>query len=134
MNFISGQNVPLPLKGGPKMTTTSDGKGLIMTYEKAVYSFHCKSQTNCFWTKEETQLQISRKYHMMLTIPSTLVENCDCELDDNGNCKCPAGVTGEECDICQLGYWGLNHDGKNRCKSKFLSIISLYSLIFSLGY
>ena len=116
---------------GSGMTTTGNGRGLVMTHETGLYSFHCKSQTNCFWVREETELKISRSDHIMLTVPSTLVDNCDCDLDTSGNCKCPAGVTGDDCDRCKESYWGLDLDGENGCKRKFSK--SMYDIcqIFS---
>ena len=104
------------------MATTGNGRGLIISHDKELYSFKCKSQQNCFWTKEETELQISRDDHMMITVPSTLVDNCDCDLDTNGNCKCPAGTTGEQCKQCKKGYWALDANGENSCKSKFYKL------------
>ena len=115
-NFPTGKKLPVAMKYSSKMTTTANGRGLIISYEQGIYSFECKSQQNCFWTKEEIELQISRRSHMMITVPSTLVDNCDCDLDTNGNCRCPAGVTGGECGHCKKGYWGLDANG---CKSKF---------------
>ena len=90
---------------GPRMAPTGDGKQLIMTYEKGVYSFHCDTPNQCYWNTEIHELGISRYGHVMMTVPTSLVENCGCELDSTGDCKCPATVTGQECD------WG---GGKGR--------------------
>ena len=61
---------------GPRMTPTADGKGLLMTFEKGVYGFQCTSANNCYWTKKDYELQISRTDHLFLTVPSSLVEDC----------------------------------------------------------
>ena len=58
------------------MATTSQGNGLIMTYEKDVYTFSCKSETSCKWSKEPYSLQISRGDHAMLPVPMSFLENC----------------------------------------------------------
>ena len=61
---------------GAKITTTADGKGLLMTFKKGVYGFECTSANDCFWAKKDYELQISRTYHLFLTVPSSLVEDC----------------------------------------------------------
>ena len=114
---------------GPRMAPTGDGKQLIMTYEKGVYSFHCDTPNQCYWNTENHELGISRERHIMMTVPTSLVENCGCELDSTGDCKCPATVTGQECDRCQDGYWGLNKTGVMGCSSKFIRI-SLENVFF----
>ena len=61
---------------GAKITTTADGKGLLMAYKKGVYGFHCTSANECHWKKKSYELQISRQNHLFLTVPSSLVEDC----------------------------------------------------------
>ena len=61
---------------GSRMSQTRDKKGLIMTYKKDVYFFHCDSATQCYWKKKKFTLKINRVEHIMLTVPSTLVEKC----------------------------------------------------------
>ena len=80
------------------MSPTADKKGLLMTSEKGVYSFHCDTPNQCYWTMEEYELKIKRNYHLMMSVPSSLVENCDCELDSAGDCRCKPGVIGPDCD------------------------------------
>ena len=121
MNFFPGKDLPEYMYGA-KMTPTGDGRGLLMTYEKSIQSFLCKSQTNCYWAKEEIELEISRRYHVMLTVPASLVDNCDCKLNSNGTCKCPIGVIGDACDQCKQGYWGLHQNSSLACKSKCFEI------------
>ena len=116
--YFSGKNLPVSMYG-PRMTPTGNGRGMIMSYQDKIFSFHCESRTNCYWNTKETRLDIRRTWHIMLTVPSTLVENCDCEVNSNGNCRCPAGVIGNACDRCKDGYWGLDPDGSLGCKSKF---------------
>ena len=100
------------------MSPTPDGKGLHMTYEENVFSFHCQSKTQCNWVKERYELQISRRNHIMMNVPSSLLENCKCELDSSGDCRCKPGVTGPKCDRCQAGYWGLNFQDQSGCQSE----------------
>ena len=61
---------------GLKMAATSQGDGLIMTHNKDVYMFICKSETNCEWSKEPYSLQLSKSYHVMLPVPISFLENC----------------------------------------------------------
>ena len=65
-----------PSTAGVRITTTADGKGLLMTYIKGVYDFHCTSANECYWQKKNYELQISRQNHIFLTVPSSLVEDC----------------------------------------------------------
>ena len=78
--FILGKDLPIhnlvAFVGGAKITTTADGKGLLMTYVKGVYGFECTSANDCYWTKKNYELQISRQAHLFLTVPSSLVEDC----------------------------------------------------------
>ena len=111
---------------GAKMTTTGNGKGLLMTYLTKIYSFDCDSPTTCFWIEEETKLKIGRDFHLMLTVPTSVVEDCDCQLNSDGVCRCPTGVTGEACDQCKLGYWGLQQNDSLECKSKFYKFFEIF--------
>ena len=74
--YFSGQSLPNEIEEGSRMSQTRDEKGLIMTYEKGVYFFHCDSATQCYWKKKKFTLKINRVRHIMLTVPSTLVEKC----------------------------------------------------------
>jgi len=60
----------------PQMTHTTNKKGLLMTYRKGIYSFQCRSSNDCYWTKESYELETVRRYHVMIMVPSSLVENC----------------------------------------------------------
>ena len=61
---------------GAKITPTANKTGLIMTYGKTVSLFQCDSENNCFWTKQNHELKISRKYHVFMTVPTSLVYDC----------------------------------------------------------
>ena len=65
-----------PSTAGVRITTTADGKGLLMTHKKGVYGFHCTSANECHWKKKDYELRISRTDHLFLTVPSSLVEDC----------------------------------------------------------
>ena len=73
---ISAEKLPLEMRYGPRMTTTTSGDGLLMTYNKGIYSFKCTSENSCSWTTEQQELKISRTRHVMLTVPSALMKNC----------------------------------------------------------
>ena len=59
----------------PRIATTAKGDGLIMTYEKSIYSFKCVSSDSCFFQKDG-DLKINRTWHILLTVPASLVEDC----------------------------------------------------------
>jgi len=61
---------------GSRMTPTADGKGLLLSYLNSVYSFVCQSETSCMFAPTEIQLQIERKNHLMLQVPSSLLSEC----------------------------------------------------------
>ena len=125
------------------MTRTGDGKGLLMSYKKKVYSFHCTSQNNCFWQEENYELQIYRTYHLFLTVPSSLVEDCchpdeiwkngSCTAcpprhipdDDQNNCKAcnPDQIAiGDKCESCPAGH--VPDDAQNQCVACILPKIA----------
>ena len=58
------------------MVTNSQGDGLIMTYEKDVYTLECESKINCKWSKEPYSLQISKWGHEMFPVSMSFLENC----------------------------------------------------------
>jgi len=65
---------------GPQMSQIGDGSELLMTYEKGVYSFHCddlgpEGTTQCYWSSG-IDLKVERQYHVMMTVPSSIVEEC----------------------------------------------------------
>ena len=74
--LFSGGDLDFEMWGGPSMTTTATGDGLIMTYMKGIYRFTCVSRKKCFFEKDKTKLQIWRKKHNLLTVPASLVEDC----------------------------------------------------------
>ena len=59
-----------------KITTSVDGDGLIMTYEKSIYWFKCVSSESCFFEKDKNDLQIARQSHVLLKVPKSLLEFC----------------------------------------------------------
>ena len=65
------------LSNGPKMTTTQNGDGVLLTHQKDIFKLDCTSHTSCIWKKESNSLQINRKRHLMFTVPSTILENCN---------------------------------------------------------
>ena len=73
--FVTGQDFPENMYG-PRMTTTADNFGLLMTQEKSIYSFKCQSSDSCRWRKKKNELKISRIYHVLMSVPASLVKNC----------------------------------------------------------
>ena len=103
---------------GPRISPTGDKNGLLLTYEKGVYSFHCDTPSQCYWRTEPYNLEISRRFHISLTVSSSLLDQCNCELNSNGDCEYLIGVDGLNSSICVEGFWGLNQNDKISCKSK----------------
>ena len=62
---------------GPQMTTTQDGDGVLLTHMKDIFKLDCTNTTSCLWRKEPNNLKINRNWHLMFTVPSTLLENCN---------------------------------------------------------
>ena len=73
--FLKNLGIDVGMSGS-KLASKGDGKGLLMSYQKGLYSFHCKSKSSCYWTKEDFELRTNRRSHIMMTIPSFLVDGC----------------------------------------------------------
>ena len=52
------------------------GEELMLTYEKDIYLFECKSQIPCGWRKKG-DLEIARKNHVFLSVPSESLKQCN---------------------------------------------------------
>ena len=61
---------------GNKIARTGTGDGLIMTDEKEIYKFKCDNEFTCYFEKEDRELKIERSFHIFLTVPSALMEDC----------------------------------------------------------
>ena len=61
---------------GVRMATTSQGDGLIMTFEKDVYTFKSESENSFKWSKEPFNLLVARMDHAMLPVPTSFLEHC----------------------------------------------------------
>jgi hypothetical protein len=70
------EDLPVWMDYGPQMTHTANKKGLLMTHRQGIYSFHCRSSSDCYWKKESYELETSREYPVLIMVPSSLVENC----------------------------------------------------------
>ena len=58
------------------MTSTEDGRGLIMTYLNKIYKFNCASANDCYFVEDVNELKISRQNHILLKVPASLVNEC----------------------------------------------------------
>ena len=94
------------------MTPTKDGKGLILSYFTELYSFRCDAPNQCYWLNAGYELKMNRFWHIMMNVPSVLVERCDCTLDSSEDCQCPTGTTGANCGECKEGFWTKECTGK----------------------
>jgi len=70
-------DVPVDLYYGAQMTTTQNGDSVLLTYGKDIFKLYCTNTTSCLWKKESNSLQIYRQWHLIFTVPSTLLENCN---------------------------------------------------------
>ena len=115
------------MEHGPRMTTTADRKGLLMSYRRSLYSFSCQSMSRCSWDTSKIELKISREFHVMMRVPASLVQNCECQDGYYGNtcekCHCNIETTVEgtichketgQCD-CKQGFYGQNCDETCKC-------------------
>ena len=73
--FFSGQDLPVSMNG-PRITTSGKVDHMIMTFNKGIYHFKCVSSDSCFFEKEADELKISRSFHILLSVPAALVEDC----------------------------------------------------------
>ena len=94
----------------PKISSIDSGKGLLMIFSHGVYSFQCIPQSQCFWKTEEYELQFGGIYHVMMSVPTSLISNCECELDAT-QCGCKDPVPIKECKECADGFFGLTNSG-----------------------
>ena len=60
---------------GPRMSPTASGDNVILTLYNSIYTLEVSGSTYQ-WIKKSQQLSISRRNHVQLTVPSTLI---DCE-------------------------------------------------------
>ncbi len=62
---------------GPQMTQTQNGDGVLLTDEIDIFKLDCTNTTSCLWKKQPNNLQIYRNHHLMFTVPSKFLENCN---------------------------------------------------------
>jgi len=68
---------PYDLYESPQMTPTQNGDGVLLTHRENIFKLDCTNTTSCLWKKEPNSLQIVRINHLMFTVPSKLLENCN---------------------------------------------------------
>ena len=72
---ISAAKLPRAMIGH-RMSPTTDGKSVILTYEKQIYRLNCQKGRQCTWETLANVLQISRRGHIQLTVPKKVLNNC----------------------------------------------------------
>ena len=72
---ISAAKLPKAM-GYPRMSPTLDGKSVILTQGKNIYRLNCQKGCQCTWETLPNELQISRTYHIQLTVPKKALNNC----------------------------------------------------------
>merc|ERR1712025_971385 len=70
---LCSKDLPVGMSG-PKMTTAKDKNQLLMTYEKGIYSFNCRSSDDCYWEKKNQELKTNRWNPVLMEVPASLVE------------------------------------------------------------
>ena len=100
--YFPVENLPIGFSQ-PGMTTTANGKGLLMSYEHSVYSFSCKSEATCSWDTTTTNLKSSRRGHIMMRVPASMVNHCECQDGYYGPHTCESKFFGKS--ILSDVYW-----------------------------
>ena len=72
--YFSAAKLPKKMQYGPRMSPSPDGSSVILTYLKDIYKLNCKSGLQCTWELLPNKLQVSRQYHIQVTVPA--VQNC----------------------------------------------------------
>ena len=60
---------------GPRMSPTPAGDNVLLTYENKIYTLSI-SGASYLWLEKPQQLSISRKNHVQLTLPASLISAC----------------------------------------------------------
>ena len=71
---FSAAKLPKKMQYGPRMSPSPDGSSVVLTYLKDIYKLNCKSGLQCTWELLPNKLQVSRQYHIQVTVPA--VQNC----------------------------------------------------------
>ena len=61
------------MKWGPRMTPTSNGDNVILTYETSIYTLSI-SGSNYEWMKLPHDLSISRQFHVQALVPASTIQ------------------------------------------------------------
>jgi len=61
---------------GARITTTENGYGLILTYERSIFQFKCHNKNSCFFEKKNNMLKIDRRLHILLKVPTSFMKDC----------------------------------------------------------
>merc|ERR1712228_58124 len=59
------------------ISPTKYNDGLLMTDESKVFRFRCNTSSDCSWKIEPWELKYKRWGHLMMTIPSSTLEQCN---------------------------------------------------------
>ena len=70
--FLVGM-LPIVMIRGPKMTPTTQGNNVILTYETSIYTLKIK-ESKYEWLKIPNQLSISRQLHVQLLVPASTIQ------------------------------------------------------------
>ena len=57
---------------GPRMSPTSSGDNVLLTYERTIYTLSIKG-SSYQWKKKEKELSIYRKEHVQFLVPALLL-------------------------------------------------------------
>ena len=66
----------MSLNGGGRIAPTANRNGLLMSYDKRIYSFNCSSSEDCYWVEKIYNMKIPRASHIFMSVSSTLLGLC----------------------------------------------------------
>ena len=64
----------MKMTDGPRMTPTSNGGNVILTYKTSIYTLEVKN-SKYKWIKVPQKLSISREFHVQALVPASTI-NC----------------------------------------------------------
>ena len=56
------------------MSTTPDGKNVLLTRANSIYYLDCKLKSSCKWTERERKLKLSHFGHIQFNIPANIFD------------------------------------------------------------
>ena len=108
LHFFSASNLPssFSLGNGPSMSSTPDGKNVLLTRANSIYYLDCKLKSSCKWTEGERKLKLSHFGHIQFNIPANIFD-----------CYSKASINRTQTQLTKGIKGKTSETGKNRIKS-----------------